>query len=252
MKFQRLLVLSVLLILLLCVATTVILSQQSIFDRAIPTESEVRASVRLATELATKHPLTATEILQIYGAEKTIGRVVWGVFGKDTIGFERPFIRAKRYFDDTTLTMQCALYVEKNRNQFRLVSDAWKGEEDFLEPNRFWLNRAIALYPNSVETTNIEFDLDFKDFIRCIDIDERATGKTCQQYFDKLLAKKREMYLEHFSKEEIDRWPTECDSARTHFIRSRGRILQKYNNASFTKILRDIDPTTVVVFHSID
>jgi hypothetical protein len=252
MNFQRLFILSILSIFLACLSITVVLGQQSSFDRAIPTESEVRASVQLATELATKHPLTATEILQIYSAEKIIGRVVWGVLGKDTVGFERPFIRPKRYFGDTTLTMQCALYVQKNLNRFRLVSDAWKGEEDFLEPNRFWFNRAIALDPNSVEATNIEFDLDFKDFIRRIDIDERAGGKTCQQYFDKLLAKNRDTDLEEFSKEQIGRWPAECDSARTNFIRSRGRLLQMYNNAPFTKILQDIDPTTVVVFHSID
>jgi hypothetical protein len=236
---------------LVCVHTEVAVGQQSVFDRVIPSDSILRASLDIANALAVKQHLTSAEILQIYFAENIVGRFVWARSQKDAQQFPPPYIGGRYFTPDSGLVNQCVFYVGKNHSRFRPVSDAWKGEEDFTEPNRFWLKQAIALDPNSAEASNIEFDLDFKDLVRDINIDEDARGKTCQQFHDEDLKRHLDSYLDVYQKEEMDRWPAECDSARSSFIRKRDHLLRTYKFAPFTKILQDIDATTIVVFHSV-
>ena len=154
------------------------------------------------------------------------------------------------YCGDSSLKAECVLYIQTYRARFRVVDDAWKGEDNFWEPNRFWIEEAKKSFPGSQEALEIEFDLDFKEFIRQFNIDEEAKGKTCQEYYDEDLKDNLDAH-EVYSKEEIARWPEECEHTRYEFTRGRLQILQKYKYAPYTKILQDIDITTIVVFHSV-
>ena len=225
--------------------------QQSMFDIEIPVEKVVRASLKTANRLTSKDGLTADEIRQIYFAEKQIGRCVWGVSERDSSLFGDQRIAAHNYYSDRKVTEQCLVYVQKNRGRFKIVGDGWKGENNFWEPTQYWAERAKKDHLNSVQALEIEFDLDFKIFIRRFYIDEEAKGKTCQQYHEEDVKNFLDAYLDVYTKEEIDQWPVECERVREEFIRGRSQLLERYRNAPFTKILQDIDPTTIVVMHSI-
>jgi len=226
-------------------------AQQSKFDAQIPTEQEIRNSLVVARRLSVQPKLSAKEIHQIYFAEKNIGRSVWGASERISNLYDSQKIKAINYHGDISLSEQCLLYVQTNWARFRVVDDGWKGEENFIEPNRYWMDQIKKYYPNSVEAMEIEFDRDFKEFIRRFDIDEDAKGKTCDQYYSEELKKNLRVYLEVYSKEEIDNWPSECKNIRKEFQLARSQLLQKFKNAFFTKILQGIDPTTIVKFHSV-
>ncbi|MEJ2247424.1 MAG: hypothetical protein P8Y80_15315 [Acidobacteriota bacterium] len=164
---------------------------------------------------------------------------------------EPPSIRFG-YSIDSVLGSKCLDHVRGNRDLFRVVFDGWKGDGNFLEPNRYWDSLAQHLYPHSAEANEISFDLDFKDMIRTFFIDPEAAGKTCEEYCkDDLKDGRLDVYLEVYTQDEIDNWPTECATNRNRFERERNALLQKYDSAPFTKVLRDIDSTTVVVLHSV-
>lgn len=57
--------------------------------------------------------------------------------------------------------------------------------------------------------------------------------------------------LRRTSDARIDRWLPECIRNREKFEAKRTRLLERYNRAPFTRRLRDIDVSTIVVFHSV-
>jgi hypothetical protein len=211
----------------------------------------VQASLETANRLASKGELTMDEIHFIYFAEKQIGRCVWGVSERDSSLFGNQHIAPHNYYSDPAITEQCLKYVLKNRSRFRVVWDGWKGENNFWEPTGYWAEEANKYYPNSIQSMEIEFDLEFKEFIRQFYIFEGAKGKTCQQYHEDNLKKFKDVYLDVYTRKEIDQWPSECERVREEFIRGRSKLLKKFRNAPFTQILQDIDPTTIVVNHSV-
>jgi hypothetical protein len=222
----------------------------SIFDRDLPAHQEVLASLELAQKLSVRPRLTATEFLNLYYAEKKIGRCVWGPSPR----FKDPELRDARligYCRDSILSERCVNYVKANRSRFRVVDDEWKGENNFWEPTDVLLKRVKRAYPNSPEALEIEFDLEFNQFIRRFYIDPSARGKSCDQYCEELLEDAGDMYREVYSAEEISRWPSECASTRDEFEAGRKWLLDKYKNAPFTKKLQEIDVTTIVVLHSV-
>lgn len=227
------------------------LGQQSMFDKEIPSVEDVRASLEIASALTVKDKPTADDIRLIYFAEKKIGRCFWGVSESDSGLYGSYHIEAYNYFSDSTVGEQCLLYIQKHRDRFKVLGDGWKGEHDFWEPTRYWVDQGNRLYPDSMQVLEIEFDLEFHFFIRRFDIVEEAKGKTCQQYHEEDIGIFLDAYLDVYTKEEIDQWPAECERVREEFIRGQSQLLQKYKNAPFTKILKDIDPTTIVVMHSV-
>ena len=156
---------------------------------------------------------------------------------------------------DSSTASQCMEYVRANRTRFRIVSDGWGGEDNFWEPTDFWLTRISASFPASEERNIIAFDLDFKEFIRQYDIDEEAKGMSCESYIDGLLKEDEDgegpPYRDNYTDAEIDKWVPECVQNREKFEAGRKRILEKYGLAPFTKLLRDIDVTTIVIFHRV-
>jgi hypothetical protein len=223
----------------------------NVLDRQVPTRDDVQASLEVANRLAGKNELTATEMLQIYFAERKIGRWIWGLPEYESNrGYPRE-LSVSYISSDSILGKQCLLYVQTNRGRFQVVYDNYKGEDNFSEPGIYWAEQAEKRYPGSTEAREIAFDMEFKRFISGFDIDEGAKGKTCQQFHDELLKDNLDVYLESYTKEEIDKWPDECDNVRDEFLRGRSELLKKYKYAPFTKVLRDIDPTTIVVSHSV-
>jgi hypothetical protein len=236
---------------ILCLLQSIVGAQgHSIFDRDIPTQQDVQAILELAKRLNGRNQLTAKEMLQIYYAEKKIGRCVWGISPRVSNLYDGRDLGMLGYVD-STVAAQCVLYVQTNRLRFRVVDDGWKGEENFWEPNEHWFERAKRAYPNSRETLEIEFDLEFSQFIRRFDIDLRAQGKTCDQYYKDELEKNGDVYRKVYSDDDIKQWVPECAKVRYDFQASRKRLLDKYRNAPFTKKLQNIDITTIVVFHSV-
>lgn len=236
---------------LLLLSISVAFGQQSKFDQAIPAEEIVQSSLAVATKLASMDKLTADDIRQIYFAEKIIGRCVWGVSEKDSALGGSHHIAAHNYFTDSTVGEQCLLYIRNHRNRFKVVSDGWKGENNFWEPTRYWAEQVNKRYPNSTIAKEIEFDLEFNAFIRRFVIDEEAKGKTCEEYFKEHIEPNLDVYLDVMTKEELYQWPSDCNRVREEFTRGRLQLLEKYGNAPFTKILQDIDPTMIVVIYSI-
>lgn len=230
---------------------TLVAQGQSVFDRDIPSQDDVRASLDVTRRLAGQNHLTANEMLQIYYAEMEIGRCVWGISPRIT---DPQLIQELKIFGryvDSSMAAEGARYVQTNQERFRVVDDGWKGEENFWEPNRYWLERVQRSFPNSPEANEIEFDLDFKLFVRRFDIDETAKGKSCEQYVNKQLKESGDIYKEVYSEDELKQWIPRCEQARNEFVIGKKRLLEKLRNAPFTKRLQEIDQTTIVVFYSV-
>ncbi len=225
--------------------------QFSVFDLEIPGAEEVWASLETVEKLGSKQTLTADDILQLYYAEKRIGHSVWGPSAKDSVWNPVDAVASHRYYSDSTISRRCVEYIRRNHGRFRIVQDGWKGDDNFWEPAGYWLQVARKLYPDSDQVNEIEFDLAFKDFIRRFTILEEVSGKSCRQYHKDIVESRIELYRAVYSKEEILHWPEECEQARAEFERGRKELLLKVGNAPFTKRLRDIDPTSIVVHHSL-
>ena len=100
---------------ILCLLHTVAVAQgHNIFDRAIPSQQDVKASLELAKRLTGRSQLIPEEMLQIYYAEKKIGRVVWGLSPRVSSLHPGPEVRAFGYYVNSALTEQCVLYVQTN------------------------------------------------------------------------------------------------------------------------------------------
>jgi hypothetical protein len=223
--------------------------QQSIFDRPFPSNAQIKTSLAVLQRISSFKRLTVKEILEVYVSEKVVGRCIWSEYsGPPSLAGSTAPINWQ--FVDSALGTKCLLYVQEHKDRFRVVGDGWKGEDNFVEPNRYWDSVAQHLSPNSPATNEISFDLDFKDLIRRYHIDLDAAGKTCDQY-SKEIFQNADAYLEVYSWQEMQKWPAECAQTRDNFERERGEMLNRYGNAPFTNILRDIDTTTIVVFHSV-
>ena len=91
--------------------------------------------------------------------------------------------------------------------------------------------------------------MEYKAFIRQFSFDEAASGKTCEEYYYD--AERRETYKEVYSEKELDEANASCRELRAKFEAGRAALLKKYGNLPFTKKLRDIDISTVVLFLSL-
>jgi len=224
--------------------------QHSPYDQPIPEPAQVSASLDLAKQLSARSTPTAKELLLLYRAEKTIGRTVWGLSPRHNRQ-DFPQLDLFSYCHDSTIGAQAVAYIRANQKRFRVVDDGWKGEENFWEPTDALLLRMKQLYLQTIEAMEIEFDLEFNQFIRRFWIDPDAQGKTCEQYYKEELEDNSEL-RESFTKAEIAKWPAECAKEREEFAARRSQLLKKYKNAPFTKVLSDIDTTTIVVHHRVD
>ncbi len=176
--------------------------------------------------------------MRIYRAEEAIGAYSIGIplTAPDTL-------IAKMAYFNTELRSKCAKYVRENLNRFQEVDDGWKGEENYWEPNRYWLDKIIKLYPDSYERKEIEWDFEYKAFIRQFSFDEEAKGKMCEEYYHASELRYKEVY----SEKEIDEAISSCRELRARFQSGRAVLLKKYGDLPFTKKLRDIEVTTVVL-----
>jgi hypothetical protein len=223
----------------------------NIFDMEMPDKNEVASSLKVAKDSSKKKYLTAPDILCIYTAERNIGKYVLGIplDLQDTL--VKDILKRDWQWKDPDLTLECVNYIRANKPRFREVSDGWKGESNFWEPNRFWLEEIVKSSPDSPERKEIEFDLDFREFIRQFDVDEQAKGKSCEQYYDELLKEHGDIYRELYSQVEIAGMVPNCKKTREKFISGRKMLLDKHGTVPFTIKLRDIDPTIIVVLYSI-
>ena len=217
-------------------------AQQSIFDEKLPDIEKVKISLKTVEDIVVKKDLTGMDMLHVYFAEKVIGRCVWGVSPKIADSTSILESQIFGFLSDTLLMNKCIAYILSNKSHFKVVEDGYKGEDNFWEPNDYWFKQASRKYPNSIETKNIEFDLDFNKFIRKYDIDVDARGKTAEQYYKEDL----EMGGD-FSGIDIKDLIPACEDTRKEFSNGREELLRKYKNASFANKLKDIDTTTIIV-----
>ncbi len=246
--------LTILLILLVFIGLQSILyAQQSIYDAQIPDKMEIKSSLQLIQETSVKSELTAQEMLQVYKAEVIISKSV-GAWRSGSIipdGLDSLWWRWGRVVDSTQ-SMACIAHIRKNYKLYRLVDDVWKGEENFLEPNRYWSEQLQNIFPDSPEAKEVAFDLDFKDFIRQYYIDVDAKGKSCEKYYKEFIKEYGDQFKDTgYTDEEMKQWAPECEKVRESFKNCKKLLLDKYHNAPFTKILFDIDVTTIVLHLSI-
>jgi hypothetical protein len=219
------------------------LLSQTIHDAISVDRKQAESCLRLAQSPSAQHPRSAADFLKIYGVEEAIGAFAIGIppGTPDTIA-------AKMGYFHTELRSRCAKYVGEDLNRFQEVDDGWKGESNYWEPNRYWLDEIIRLYPDSYERKEIEWDFEYKAFIRQFSFDEEARGKTCEEYYHD--PERRKAYQKVYSEKEIDEAIPSCRELRAKFESGRAALLKKYGNLPFTKKLRDIDVTTVILFLS--
>jgi len=229
--------------------TTLFAQGHNIFDREIPSQKDVEAGLEIAKRISVLDQLTPMDMLQLYKAEKKIGRCVWGISPRATDLTIEQQISISGCGVDSKTAAECVRYVQANQGRFRVVEDNWKGEENFCEPNRYWLERVYRTFPNSPEGKEIEFHLDFNEFIRHFDIDKSAKEKSCEQYVNEEL--KKSGYREVYSPDELKQWIPKCEQARKNFEIGKKRLLEKFQNAPFTKKLQEIDQTIIVVFYHV-
>jgi hypothetical protein len=228
---------------------TVFAEDHSIFDLNVPGLIDIVTSLQIVKKITKTKKLTASEILQIYKAEKKISRCVWSET-PDAIT-EQQIHMSVCSMADVKVLAECFLYVQTNSSRFKMVPDNFRGDENFWEPNRYWLERINKIVPHSQESKEIEFDLDFNEFIRHFDINEEEKGKSCKQHVNEELKADRDMFEDVYTEDDFKQWIPECEQARKNFEIGRRKLLKKFQNAPFTKKLKDIDKTTIVVFHHV-
>jgi hypothetical protein len=143
------------------------------------------------------------------------------------------------------IQIECAVYVKRHIDRFREVSDGWKGEDNTWEPNAFWPNYLKKQGHSGIEAREMEFDLTFKDFIRMYKFDKRAKQKSCRQYYENIV-NAEPLYLEIYTKEEIDSMPPSCEEQRKKFENGREELQHRFSDVPAVDKLRKIDPTTVI------
>lgn len=212
-----------------------------------PEKKDLESSLRTVMKISNiTHP-AAKEILQIYKAEKVIGKCVWYMTTEPIT--EQQMIKHFNCSADTKVITDIVRYIRTNQARFQVVDDGFKEEYNFCEPNRYWLDRIKKTFPDSLERTEIEFDLDFNEFIRQYDIDEDAKGQSCEQYVKKSWKEGQDAYRE--AGYSVEGWIPECKQVRKNFQTGRKKLLKKYQNSPFIKKLQNIDKTTIVVFHHV-
>ncbi|OGP66920.1 MAG: hypothetical protein A2W27_08820 [Deltaproteobacteria bacterium RBG_16_44_11] len=235
-----------LMIIILCTMHSTLFAKSWIsqfdIERLHQNRKVLESSLQIVKKISLIKQPTAMEILHIYKAEQAISGCIWGEPSK-TITTNQSFNCAA----DTKVRAEIILYVRTNQSRFKVVEDGFKGEYNFFEPNRYWLDRINESFPNSPESKEIEFDLDFNEFMREFDIYKKAKGQSCEQHIKQSF---KEGWYTIYTKDFIKQWIPECEQARKDFRIGRKKLLEKFQNAPFTKKLQDIDETTIVIFHS--
>jgi hypothetical protein len=237
---------------LLLSPATAISQGHSISEEEIPTSQIATLALQIANKINSATLPTPKEMLEAYYSEITIGRCVWGLSPGIT---DSVLIRELKMFShlrDSTIGYDLVSYVQTHKDRFVVIDDGFKGEENYWEPNSYWLQRIKSEYPGSTEGYEIEFDLDFASLMRRYRPDPDALGKTCSEYVTQDLAQHRDSYLEVYSEDDFKQWIPQCDTIRKIFQTLKMNILQKYAFAPFTQKLQDIDSTTIVPFHSVE
>ncbi|MFA5834837.1 MAG: hypothetical protein WDA22_15280 [Bacteroidota bacterium] len=236
----------IIIILMLTMINNYALSQNRFFERNKTFCAKVDSCLKFLNEITSSTSLTLKYILQIYNAEKLVG----GLVNNATSGIQSPEGMEPPCLD-STLGYRCLQYVQRNITHFRMVDDGWKGENNFMEPYKFWDSVAQHIYPNSPEANEISFDIDFNDLVRKYSFTNDIAGETCEHHCRREFQRDSTHYLEYYSRDEIDKWPQECAQKRAQFESERNKLLQKYGITPFTKRLRDIDITTIVIDHTV-
>lgn len=197
--------------------------------------------LKKAINLINKKNKTASDILSLYKSEECISNFISGhIYNMTDTDFNSRVKLSK-----TSTVYQCLLYVRNNINRFRELSDGWKGEEKLWEPNYYWLDLLKEKYPNSKERWTVEWDLEYKNFIRKFEFSEDAKCKTCDEYYEGRIKEYPE-YLESYSKEEISEIKKDCKAKREQYKRSLNELLEKYKDIPIEKKMYDIDETNVI------
>ena len=239
---------------LLCASITS-QSQQSMYDNELPSKSKVIESLEKMNSKSVEQ-ITCNNISDYYKADVIIGKYVRSYTGKFPFSIEE-FISTYKYSfayyldgRDSSIIVKCLYYIGQNINLFREVKDGWKGEFNFWEPDRSWYLRFNKLDSSCSSLLAVKFDIDFKDFIRQYNIDIGGKGKSCEQYINELIKRNGDAYRECYTDEDMKKWAPELEKTRLEFREGKRMLLEKYKNASFTKILQDIDETTIVDSYS--
>jgi hypothetical protein len=187
----------------------------------------------------------------MYRAEKAVGHNVWGPDSTNYARSPEPQFGVSRYVGDTASARKCIQYVKSHRKHYQLRWDGWKGDFNFWEPNEYWLLELNQRYPDSDEAHEIAFDFDFSRFIRLYDMDPEAKGMSCEQLIKHRVKQNAASYKGAYTKDDFKKWVPECQKVRDQFEAGRQKLIQKYGTTPYTKKLRDIDITTIVVSHSL-
>ncbi|HUI31273.1 MAG TPA: hypothetical protein VLX91_13775 [Candidatus Acidoferrales bacterium] len=226
------------------------------FDDGIPTTAVVVECLKNIKS----HPselINCNNLVDLYKAEINIGKYTRNYFlnpdsSKGFISLYNSHFNERLHGRDSLVLIECLSHIRKNKNLYREVNDGWKGEENFWEPSQAWYQRLKQISNSCEGIQEIKFDLEFKDFIRPFDIDPDVKGKSCEQYYKELIEKYGDQYRDSgYTDEDMKKWAPECEEMRQEFRNGKKALLEKYHNAPFTKILQDIDETTIVIFISV-
>lgn len=191
--------------------------------------------------LMSKEEKTPNEIFSVYRSEESISNFIvnFSPDPKDSTWNKLPE-------DKNSVKYKCILYVRENLSRFREIYDGWKEEENLWEPNYYWLEILKEKYPGSKERWLIEWDLDYKNFIRQFEL-ALPYGKcgTCDEYYDGLISEYPE-YLEHYKQDEIIEIKKDCELKRKHYKVKLNELLNKYKDIKIEKKMYEIDEKCIV------
>lgn len=199
---------------------------------------EVARCVGTAEELSSRlGRLTAQEILNLYRSEECAVSGLYGPLSEMT----------ERSAWVSTAAARGAGYLSANAGRFRDVSDGWKGEDNTWEPNRALLEILTKRAPESAPRWEIEWDLDYKDFIRRFTYDHSgsAKGKTCARYYDDYVKSHGEI-REAYSAGEIEERKADCEADRASYKKGLEKLLKKFNDKPVLPKLYDPDETNII------
>lgn len=221
-------------------------------DEVFYDSANAKNSLLVINTILRKDSLDALDIKSIYYHEIIIGRYIGNMTYQQIVLWPKKTTNYENDKQNDPTFNECIKYIQRNKAYFRVVDDHWKGDDNYWEPNRYWIYRIQMKYSASYEAKEIEYDLDFKDFIREFDIDGESKGLDCETYIKSITTGSHgDIYKEVYSEDEIKTWVPECKEARRKFRIGKNKLLEKYQNAPFTKSLQDIDESVVVVYHSI-
>jgi hypothetical protein len=233
------------------ISVSIMYGQQSTDEEYIDS-AIAKNSLAVINTILRNDSLTALDIKSIYHHEIIIGKYIGNMTYQQIVTWPNKPANYESYKRNDSTLYECIKYVQLNKKYFRIVDDKWKGDDNYWEPNRYWIYRIQMKYSDSYEAKEIEYDLDFKEFMREYDIDMESKGLDCDTYITNITTgRSGDFYKEVYSEDEIKTWVPECKEARRKFRIGKKKILEKYQYAPFTKSLQDIDESFIVVYHSI-